>query len=149
MLDGHEVMYGLGLDGGGGVRGVGKVPSVTVAHISGSSSNGTSSSSSGSNSNVSQWMMMMEAGATHAQGQEGEGEGGSNDKLTISSGGGTSSRYGDVASSTGSSSTSSSSFKKQPWTPEEDEHLRLLVQRHGPRDWSKIAERLYQRNGKQ
>ena len=146
MLDGHEDMYGLGLEGGEGREGGGapaKVPSVAVAHANGSS---RSSSSGSSSNNVAQWMMMMEAGNTHAQAEGNGGEGGSNGKLTMGGRGG----LGDVACSTGSStSTSTSSCKKQPWTPEEDEHLRLLVQRHGPRDWSKIAERLYQRNGKQ
>jgi hypothetical protein len=148
MLDGHEVMYGLGLERGEGKGDVGsltKVPSVTVGHAS--SSNGTGSSMS--SSYAAQGMMMLDAGKTHAQEQGDRGQGGSNGKLSMGGGGG---RFGDVASSTGSSTsstTSSSSFKKQPWTPEEDEHLRLLVQRFGPRDWTKIAEHLYQRNGKQ
>jgi hypothetical protein len=40
-------------------------------------------------------------------------------------------------------------LKKRPWCSEEDEHLRLLVQKYGARDWGKIAGLLHNRNGKQ
>ncbi|KAK8626887.1 hypothetical protein V6N13_134517 [Hibiscus sabdariffa] len=37
---------------------------------------------------------------------------------------------------------------KGPWAPEEDEALRKLVQRHGPRNWSLISRSIPGRSGK-
>ncbi|KAI3411345.1 uncharacterized protein J3R85_018135 [Psidium guajava] len=37
---------------------------------------------------------------------------------------------------------------KGPWSPEEDEALRLLVQKHGPRNWSLISKSIPGRSGK-
>ncbi|XP_030477333.2 transcription factor MYB44-like [Syzygium oleosum] len=37
---------------------------------------------------------------------------------------------------------------KGPWSPEEDEALRILVQRHGPRNWSLISRSVPGRSGK-
>ena len=37
---------------------------------------------------------------------------------------------------------------KGPWRPEEDEALRMLVQRHGPRNWSLISKLVPGRSGK-
>ncbi|XVE93436.1 hypothetical protein REPUB_Repub01dG0192300 [Reevesia pubescens] len=37
---------------------------------------------------------------------------------------------------------------KGPWSPEEDESLRKLVQRHGPRNWSLISRSIPGRSGK-
>ena len=38
---------------------------------------------------------------------------------------------------------------KGPWTKEEDERVVELVEQYGPRNWSKIAEHLPGRIGKQ
>ncbi|XP_020080712.1 transcription factor MYB44-like [Ananas comosus] len=63
-------------------------------------------------------------------------------------------------SSGGSSSSSSSSSKegvgvgvvmdriKGPWSPEEDEALQRLVQKHGARNWSLISKSIPGRSGK-
>ncbi|XP_051139872.1 transcription factor MYB44-like [Andrographis paniculata] len=37
---------------------------------------------------------------------------------------------------------------KGPWSPEEDESLRRLVERHGPRNWSLISKAIPGRSGK-
>ncbi|KAJ4714804.1 MYB transcription factor [Melia azedarach] len=37
---------------------------------------------------------------------------------------------------------------KGPWSPEEDEALQLLVQKHGPRNWSLISKSIPGRSGK-
>lgn len=37
---------------------------------------------------------------------------------------------------------------KGPWSPEEDELLRMLVQRHGARNWSVIGQSIHGRSGK-
>lgn len=37
---------------------------------------------------------------------------------------------------------------KGPWSPEEDELLRMLVQRHGARNWSAISQSIHGRSGK-
>lgn len=37
---------------------------------------------------------------------------------------------------------------KGPWSPEEDELLRILVQRHGARNWSAISQSIHGRSGK-
>lgn len=39
-------------------------------------------------------------------------------------------------------------ISKGPWTPEEDEHLRKLVLKHGPRNWSIMAKQIPGRTGK-
>ena len=39
--------------------------------------------------------------------------------------------------------------KRRPWGPDEDEHLRQLVQVYGIKSWAQIATRLNNRNGKQ
>ena len=41
------------------------------------------------------------------------------------------------------------STKRRPWSPEEDEHLRQLVDVHGIKSWALIATHLQMRNGKQ
>ena len=38
--------------------------------------------------------------------------------------------------------------KRRPWGPDEDEHLRQLVQVYGIKTWAQIATRLNNRNGK-
>lgn len=37
---------------------------------------------------------------------------------------------------------------KGPWSPEEDEVLKVLIEKHGPRNWSVIAQGLKGRSGK-
>ena len=39
--------------------------------------------------------------------------------------------------------------KRRPWGPEEDEHLRQLVDQYGIKSWAAIATNLTNRNGKQ
>ena len=39
--------------------------------------------------------------------------------------------------------------KRRPWGPEEDEHLRQLVEVYGIKSWAQIATKLHNRNGKQ
>ena len=39
--------------------------------------------------------------------------------------------------------------KRRPWGPEEDDHLRELVQIYGIKSWAQIATQLNNRNGKQ
>ena len=39
--------------------------------------------------------------------------------------------------------------KRRPWGPEEDEHLRSLVDVYGIKSWAQIATNLSNRNGKQ
>jgi hypothetical protein len=39
--------------------------------------------------------------------------------------------------------------KRRPWGPEEDEHLRQLVEQYGIKSWAAIATNLSNRNGKQ
>ena len=39
--------------------------------------------------------------------------------------------------------------KRRPWGPEEDEHLRQLVDVYGIKSWAQIATNLLNRNGKQ
>ena len=39
--------------------------------------------------------------------------------------------------------------KRRPWGPEEDEHLRQLVDVYGIKSWAQIATNLDNRNGKQ
>ena len=39
--------------------------------------------------------------------------------------------------------------KRRPWGPDEDEHLRQLVDQYGIKSWAQIATNLSNRNGKQ
>ena len=38
---------------------------------------------------------------------------------------------------------------RKPWDPEEDQHLRDLVAKHGTQQWALIASEMKNRNGKQ
>ena len=39
--------------------------------------------------------------------------------------------------------------KRRPWSPDEDDHLRQLVDQYGIKSWAQIATNLRNRNGKQ
>lgn len=47
------------------------------------------------------------------------------------------------------SENSRSKAHKKPWTEEEDALIRDMVAEYGPRNWSKIAKHIPERQGKQ
>ena len=47
------------------------------------------------------------------------------------------------------SETSKSRTIKKPWTLEEDERIRELVQEYGAKNWTRIAKHIPERQGKQ